>query len=241
VNREIKTILLTGGTGTLGSTLLPLLKDAGYKVFAPTREEFPVEDIIGVSEYLSDDKRFDCILHCAAWTDVKGAEKAKNKEKVIEVNIYGTMNMRVAAKWQPRKTKIVYISTDYVYDGVVGGYTPKSKPNPGTFYGWTKLAGESYMTPTDLIIRTSFCKRDTWGPTKKHLQAVFQDIYTTKDWVDVIAPKIVKALKRKGIIHISTKRKTLESLAIEDFPGVKVISHKDVRLGYDYPIDCSLN
>ena len=241
MNREIKTILLTGGTGTLGSTLLPLLKDAGYKVFAPTHEEFPVEDIIGTSEYLSDDKRFDCILHCAAWTDVKGAEKAKNKEKVIEVNIYGTMNMRVAAKWQPRKTKIVYISTDYVYDGVVGGYTPKSKPNPGTFYGWTKLAGESYMTPTDLIIRTSFCKRDTWGPTKKHLQAVFQDIYTTKDWVDVIAPKIVKALKRKGIIHISTKRKTLESLAIEDFPGVKVISHKDVRLGYDYPIDCSLN
>lgn len=240
MNREIKTILLTGGTGTLGSALLPLLKEAGYKVFAPTREEFPVEDIIEVSEYLSDEKRFDCILHCAAWTDVKGAEKPKNKISVIETNIYGTMNMRVAAKWQPRKTKIVYISTDYVYEGTSGGYTTKSKPKPGTFYGWTKLAGEAFMEPTDLIIRTSFCKRETWGPTKKHIQAVFKDIYTTKDWIDIIAPKVVKALKRKGIIHISTKRKTLESLAIEDYPEVKVISHKNVRLGYDYPTDCSL-
>ena len=241
MNREIKTILLTGGTGTLGSTLLPLLKEAGYKVFAPTHEQFPVEDIIGVSEYLKDDKRFDCILHCAAWTDVKGAEKPKNKEKVIETNIYGCMNMRVAAKRQPRKTKIVYISTDYVYDGMEGGYTIKSKPNPGTFYGWSKYAGEAFMNPTDLIIRTSFCKRGTWGPTKKHLQAVFEDIYTSKDWVDVIAPKIVKALKRKGIIHIGTKRKSLESLAKEDYPDINIISHKTVKLGYNYPVDCSLN
>jgi len=241
MNREIKTILLTGGTGTLGTALQPLLKEAGYKVFAPSHQEFPIEDIIGVSEYLNDDKRFDCILHCAAWTDVKGAEKAKNKVSVIEVNIYGTMNMRVVAKRQPRKTKIVYLSTDYVYEGVKGGYTIKDKPNPGTFYGWTKLAGEAFMEPTDLIIRTSFCKRATWGPTKKHLQAVFEDIYTSKDWVDIIAPKIVKALKRKGIIHIGTKRKTLESLAIEDYPDIKVISHKDIKLGYNYPVDCSLN
>ena len=241
MNREIKTILLTGGTGTLGSTLLPLLKEAGYKVFAPTHEEFPVEDIIGVSDFLKNGIRFDCILHCAAWTDVKGAEKPKNKEKVIETNIYGVMNMRVAAKWQPRKTKIVYISTDYVYDGMEGGYTIKSKPNPGTFYGWSKYAGEAYMKPTDLIIRTSFCKRGTWGPTKKHLQAVFKDIYTSKDWVDVIAPKIVKALKRKGIIHIGTKRKSLESLAKEDYPDINIISHKTVKLGYNYPVDCSLN
>ena len=241
MNREIKTILLTGGTGTLGSTLLPLLKEAGYVVIAPTREEFPVEDIIGVSDYLSDGKTFDCILHCAAWTDVKGAEKPKNKEKVIDTNIYGVMNMRVAAKRQPQKTKIIYISTDYVYEGMEGGYTVKSKPNPGTFYGWTKYAGEAYMEPTDLIIRTSFCKRGTWGPTKKHLQAVFKGIYTSKDWVDIIAPKIVKAIKRKGIIHVSTKRKTLESLAKEDYPEVKVISHKDVKLGYNYPIDSSLN
>ncbi len=240
MNREIKTILLTGGSGTLGSTLIPLLKEAGYKVFAPTHEEFPVEDIIGVSDYLQDGKRFDCILHCAAWTDVKGAEKPKNKVKVIETNVYGCMNMRVAAKRQPTKTKIVYISTDYVYDGMKGGYTVKSKPNPGTFYGWSKYAGEAFMEPTDLIIRTSFCKRGTWGPTKKHLQAVFKDIYTTKDWVDIIAPKIVKALKRKGIIHIATKRKTLEDLALEDYPEVKIISHKEVKLGYNYPTDCTI-
>ena len=239
MNREIRTILLTGGSGTLGSTLIPLLKEAGYEVLAPSSEEFPVHDIIGVSDYIQD-KKYDCILHCAAWTDVKGAEKAKNKVQVIETNVYGTMNMRVAANRQPRKTKIVYISTDYVYAGTEGNYTVKSKPNPGTFYGWSKLAGEAFMNPTDLIIRTSFCKRGTWGPSKKHVQSVFKDIYTSKDWVDVIAPKIVKALKRKGIIHISTGRKTLESLAREDYPEVPTIKTTDVRLGYEYPVDCSL-
>ena len=71
------------------------------------------------------------------------------------------------------------------------------------------------------------------------LPKVFKDIYTSKDWVDVIAPKVVKSLKRKGVIQIGTDRKTLESLAVEDYPEVEIIDSSEVKLGYEYPKDCS--
>lgn len=238
MNREIKNILVTGGTGTLGSTLTPLLKEAGYNVLTPTHEEMPVECMIAVGEFGRYNK-VDLILHCAAYTDVKGAEKKKNKVKAIETNIYAVQNLKVMASRQVPKAKMVYISTDYVYRGDSGKYTIKSPTLPCTFYGWTKLAGEAFMEPEDLIIRTSFCKRGTWGGSKHELQKVFKDIYTSKDWVDVLAPKIVKSIKRKGLIQVGTARKSLEDLAVEDFPDVEVIDSTDIKLGYEYPKDCS--
>ena len=240
MNKEIKTILLTGVTGTLGSTLKPLLEEAGYNVLAPTREDMPVDCMISVGEF-GRYNNFDLILHCAAYTDVKGAEKKKNKVKVISSNIYGVENLKVIANRQLPKAKMVYISTDYGYRGDVGEYTVKSPTVPCTFYGWSKLAGESFMEPEDLIIRTSFCKRGTWGNSKAQLSKVFKDIYTSKDWVDVIAPKIVKSIKRKGLIQIGTERKSLEDLAREDYPEVEVMDSSEVKLGYEYPKDCSFS
>ena len=240
MNREIKNILLTGGTGTLGSALLPLLKEAGYNVLAPTHEEMPVECMISVGDFGRENK-VDLILHCAAYTDVKGAEKKKNKVKVIESNVYAVENLKVLAKRQLPKAKMVYISTDYVYQGDTGEYTVKSPTVPCTFYGWSKLAGEAFLEPEDLIIRTSFCKRGTWGNSKAQLSKVFKDIYTSKDWVDVIAPKIVKSIKRKGLIQIGTERKSLEDLAREDYPEVEVMDSSEVKLGYEYPKDCSFS
>tara|TARA_A100001201_G_scaffold143636_1_gene146370 strand:+ start:4646 stop:5368 length:723 start_codon:yes stop_codon:yes gene_type:complete len=238
MSREIKNILLTGGTGTLGSELKPLLQEAGYNVLSPTHEEMPIECMIAVGDFGRYNK-VDLILHCAAYTDVKGAEKKKNREKVIETNIFAVQNLKVLAKRQLPPAKTVYISTDYVYKGDVGGYSTKSPTVPTTFYGWSKLAGESFLEKEDLVIRTSFCKRGTWGKSKNMLPKVFKDIYTSKDWVDVIAPKIVKSLKRKGVIQIGTDRKTLESLAVEDYPEVEIIDSTDVKLGYEYPKDCS--
>ena len=72
MSREIKNILLTGGTGTLGSELKPLLQEAGYNVLSPTHEEMPIECMIAVGDFGRYNK-VDLILHCAAYTDVKGA------------------------------------------------------------------------------------------------------------------------------------------------------------------------
>ena len=84
----------------------------------------------------------DVIVHCAAWTNVDGAEDPANKPLVHKINVEGTQNMADVAK--AVDAKIVYLSTDYVFDGQ--GTTPW-KPDdknyaPLNYYGQTKLEGE---------------------------------------------------------------------------------------------------
>tara|TARA_R110000765_G_scaffold153417_1_gene256278 strand:+ start:602 stop:1327 length:726 start_codon:yes stop_codon:yes gene_type:complete len=234
---EGRRILITGGSGALGSELIPLLTAEGAEVVAPTHKELPVEDVIACVEAAKEP--YDLVIHTAAWTNVPGAELLKNRERVIDVNIFGPANIAYAFS---KKSKIVYISTDYVYEGKEGNYTVKSHPKPFCFYGFSKLAGEAYLTKTDLILRTSFVKRGTWGEDKKQLTKAFKDVYTSKDWVDVIAKKMVEAIckNKKGVLNIGTKRKTVYSLAKEEFPKVEPISCTDLKLLYDYPVDCSM-
>ena len=234
------TVLLTGSNGTLGKELVPLLRAKGAKLLLPSHKDFPVEDILRVNEYAREN-RFDVIIHAAAWTDVPGAEKKKNYQKVIDVNINGTCNMKYIAGIH--EAKLIYISTDYVYPGINGCYDVKDAAKPTTFYGFTKLAGESYVDiKKDMVIRTSFIKRGTWGPARKQLQVVFDDVYTSKDWVDIIAEKIIQLIskKKKGLFNVGTSRKSLVTLAEAEYPEVSKILAADLNLGYEYPLDTSM-
>ena len=152
--------------------------------------------------------------------------------------MYGPDTMKHGATYSG--AKVVYISTDYVYEGKSGDYAVSEPVSPRTFYGFTKLAGETAMSKEDLIIRTSFIKRGSWGPAKKQMSSVIKDIYTSKDWVDVIAELIVNNLNKKGIINVGTERKSLESLAKQEYPEVSVINAEDLDLGYEYPVDTSM-
>jgi dTDP-4-dehydrorhamnose reductase len=241
MNLKNKKILLTGGKGTLGSQLIPLLKEAGAKVTAPPKKELNVSDIISVVEEVELGE-YDLIIHAAAWTDVPKCEIRKHQQNVIDVNVVGCSNISYAAS-ELNDIKVVYISTDYVYSCASGGYKNTDPPNPKTFYGFSKLAGESYFDlKNDLIIRTSFAKRGTWGPGRKQYSVAFTDSYTTKDWVDVIAPKIIDAIseEKTGITNIGTTKKSIYELAVEDYPDVVPVSINDVDLTYEYPSDASL-
>jgi len=106
-----KKILVTGGSGALGSEIRKLVK-----CFTPSSKELDITDLEscgrGIKKYNPD-----IIIHCAAWTDVAGAEK--QKEKCWQINVVGTENMIRAAGGR----RFIYISTEYVFDGEKGGYT----------------------------------------------------------------------------------------------------------------------
>lgn len=98
-----------------------------------------------------DVKSFDVIIHCAAMTDVDGCEEQISMAG--NINVGGTKHLINSSD-----TKIVYISTDYIFDGQDGPYSETDKPNPINIYGWSKLGGEIVVrnaSSDHLIIRTT--------------------------------------------------------------------------------------
>jgi dTDP-4-dehydrorhamnose reductase len=97
----------------------------------------------------------DVVVHLAAMTDVDRCEE--EPDRAFEINANGTQGVCAAAT--ASGARIVYLSTDYVFDGMKGSeYVEDDRPNPLNVYGRSKLAGEGFVRETDAyqIIRTSW-------------------------------------------------------------------------------------
>ena len=105
------------------------------------------------------DARPDAVVHCAAWTAVDAAEELENYKKVYAVNVTGTQN--IASACEALDAKMVYISTDYVFDGTgTEPWKPDCKDYyPINIYGETKLGGEFAVTEA---IKKFFIVRIAW-------------------------------------------------------------------------------
>ena len=134
-------------------------------------------------------------------------------------NIIGTAN--VSIQCTKFNSRMVYISTDYVYKGSKGNYSEENEVLPFNMYAWTKLGGECSVkcVPNHLIIRTSF------GSDKFPYDIAFENQYTSKDYVSVIAPMIYKAATSDmtGILNIGTQRKSMYEYAIQKNPNITKI------------------
>lgn len=112
---------------------LDLLKKTAIKyVSLDITDKEKVMDVI-------EEENPDVIIHCAAWTAV---DKAEDMEEVVrKVNVLGTKNITDASI--KVDSKIIYMSTDYVFDGTKDGYyTENDQVNPKSVYGMTKFEGE---------------------------------------------------------------------------------------------------
>lgn len=230
----LKKIFLTGGSGTLGSELIRIAPNYGVEFIAPRSWECNITNGVSVFWELTKNPDCDVVLHCAAETDVKAIEQ--NPLKACEVNVCGTLNLINYCHRQNKK--LVFISTEHVFDGKQGLYHPEDKINPLSKYAKTKAAAELLAQVYDntLIIRTSF-----FGHTFPY-EGAFVDQWSSKDYVDIIAPKILQATlsNKKGIIHIGSKRRTIYNIAKSRRPDVKRISIKDVSFS-PIPMDTSFN
>ena len=134
-------VLLTGANGMLGQDLSPILEDIGAFVIETDTDNMDITDIELVKGVLSQ-VRPDFVIHCAAYTNVDKAEEEPEKAELI--NVKGTEN--VAKVCGELDIPLVYISTDYVFDGTKNSpYTPEDMPNPINVYGRTKLEGENMV------------------------------------------------------------------------------------------------
>jgi len=131
-------ILITGAKGMLGQDLCPILQDEGFDVTETDVDTLDITDAGMVKEVLLANKP-SIVIHCAAYTNVDKAEE--DLETATKINVNGTENLaRVCGE---NDITLVYISTDYVFDGTKGEkYLPTDAPNPINNYGLTKYRGE---------------------------------------------------------------------------------------------------
>lgn len=131
-------ILVTGANGMLGQDLCPILEDVGAFVIETDVDTLDITNAEQVKQVLTD-VRPDMVIHCAAYTNVDKAEEDLKTAELINVN--GTEN--IAEACGKLGITLVYISTDYVFDGEgVEPYTTEDMPNPINNYGMTKYEGE---------------------------------------------------------------------------------------------------
>lgn len=220
-------ILLFGGSGTLG-TALQKLDDS---IICPSKTDFNIIHRTDVNTvfYLF---RPDLVINCAAIID----DRAINEDPsdAIAVNIVGSGH--IAKECLYYECRYVYISTDYVYTGNHGNYKESDPVYPFNKYAWSKLGGEcsAMMLDNSLIIRTSFGKQNF------EYSHAFIDKWTSKDYVDVIAPMILEASKSDltGILNIGTDSKSMYNYARQR-NQVEPIWIEDSK--FKTPRDTSLN
>jgi dTDP-4-dehydrorhamnose reductase len=226
--------LITGGFGNLGQELIKCASSYNIEYIAPAMDILNITSIPSLREYVEFSyEPVDCIVHCAAYTNVPGAET--DRIQAIDTNIIGTKNV-INELCERKGVSLVYISSDYVYQGLNGNYKETDMTVPINFYALTKLAGEAYAGKNDLIIRTSF-KPNEWKYAK-----AFDDLYTSADYIDVIADKIsfLIAKRAKGIYNVGTERKSIYELAKKRNPKVQPISKNEI-VGVQLPSDVSMN
>ena len=151
-------VLVTGVKGQLGHDVVNECKKRGYHVCGVDVEEMDITDMGAVRRVLTEACP-DAVIHCAAWTAVDAAEEAENIPKVRAVNADGTQNIATVCK--ELGCKMLYISTDYVFDGE--GETPWQPDctefHPLNVYGQTKFEGELAVRNT---LEKFFIVRIAW-------------------------------------------------------------------------------
>lgn len=177
--------LVTGVNGQLGYDVVKELKRRGYlDVLAPSRMEFDITDREHMQKYIQE-KRPDVIFHCAAYTNVDQAES--NQEVAYQVNVDGTKNIVDMAK--EIDAKVVYISTDYVFDGEKDGYYDVfDQPNPKSVYGRTKFLGEEEVRKyaKHFIVRVSW----VFGINGNNFVKTMLKLSQAKTGVNVVSDQI---------------------------------------------------
>jgi dTDP-4-dehydrorhamnose reductase len=142
-------LLITGASGLYGSKLAEMATARNYEVYSGYSQDKPAFGTpthFDVSERNRVEEVFkkvnpEVVVHAAALTDVDKCEI--NKELAWRINVEGTRNIVEAAKGS--RAFLVYLSTDYVFNGETGRYKETDRPDPINFYGVTKLKAEELV------------------------------------------------------------------------------------------------
>ena len=181
-------VFVTGVRGQLGFDVVNECKKRGYDVAGVDIGEMDITDANAVERVITAACP-DVVVHCAAWTAVDAAEETENIPKVRAVNAIGTQNIANVCKILG--CKLIYISTDYVFDGQgTKPWVPDQKDyRPLNVYGQTKLEGELAVAGT---LEKYFIVRIAWvfGLNGKNFIKTMLSVGKKYDTVRVVSDQI---------------------------------------------------
>lgn len=212
-------VLATGLSGLVGTRVKELLSDSFDFTDLSLATGIDITDQNQVTRAF-DDSDAKIVLHMAAKTDVDSCEDDKILGKeggAWQVNVVGTENIAEAALKTGKR--IVYISTDFVFDGMKDSYKESDLPNPVSWYGYTKFLGEERLYNKDknvTIVRISYPYRKSYHEKKDFVHKMkdvminnhkilgLTDHIFTPTFVDDIANALKILLSRDlpGIFHV---------------------------------------
>lgn len=263
-----KKILVTGCTGLLGSNLVKVLSKKNNVV--GISNEATIKDILYHSKKLDIRNKIEVIkiitdfspnvvIHTAGLTNLDYCEN--NKKEAWEVNVEGTRNLVLASR--EIEAKLIYVSTDYVFDGKRGMYKEEEAPNPLNYYSLTKYEGEQIIKelPDHLICRTSVLYGNhpranfvVWVirelKQEKRINVV-NDQFNSPTLADDLTDMIIELLKKDetGIFHTAGGErinrldftKKITEIFDLDFSLVDPISSDKLNWVAKRPMDSSLD
>lgn len=208
-------VLVTGADGQLGYDVAKELQKQNIECCGATRKDFDIVNFEATEKFITNYMP-DVVIHSAAYTAV---DKAEDEQGLCcLVNASATENIAQICK--KIDAKMVYISTDYVFDGTKDGfYEVDDKPNPINVYGKTKLLGEQAVQK---ILKKYFIVRISWvfgehgnnfvktmlrlGKERKELNVV-ADQYGSPTYTADLAPLLIEMIKtdKYGVYHATNE------------------------------------
>jgi len=174
-------VAVTGPNGLIGSRIIKLL-GSSFNFIPLLHTDFDIANRDQVLNKINS-LDFDIVLHLAGYTNVEGAESDKNI--AYQINVEGTKHIFEAV--QNRNKQMIYISTDFVFDGKNPPFFEDSVPNPIGYYGFTKYEGEKIVQDKAMIVRISYpygnpdSKKPDFVMRLKHLLEVGQELKMMQD------------------------------------------------------------
>lgn len=174
-------VLVTGATGQLGYDVMNELKKRGHTGVGTNTKEMDITDAEKVEQVITA-AGVEAVIHCAAYTAVDAAED--NEELCRKVNVIGTENIAKVCK--VNNLKMMYISTDYVFDGQgERPWEPEDERHPLNVYGQSKYEGELAV---ETNVEKYFIVRISWvfGLNGKNFVKTMLNLGKTKDEISVV-------------------------------------------------------
>lgn len=228
-------VLVTGGSGLLGSAVAHHFKD--YHDVTSTYTTHKVEikgcnavfmDITDSSSVSSMIRKIkpDVVVHTAALVGVGICEK--DPELAEKVNVQGTKN--VVEECKKSNSKLVYISTDYIFNGKKGNYTEEDEPSPINVYGKTKYEGELLINAQkDAIIRTSIYGWNIVKEKRSFSTWIIDDLRNKKQ-INIFMDNM------NSMMLVNNLAEALKEFIDKDMSGIMNLASADKLSKYDFAI-----